>query len=201
MSTNTLLDKNIIIHGAGLVKPTSLNHLNDSQSTSSANDNIKPTINSAATAANSAFLPLNNSNGHPIFLSNSNQHGINNRSANSSTQAYHHQINEDNSYENDYSDFNYNTYNTHSLGENNNNNNGNGNNVNTNESIDEINLLNPNNSINFNRNSYYYNSHNINNNAHFNYGHFNNSINNRNHSTNYQPLPPIENSLTFKVKK
>ena len=167
MSSNSILDKNIIIHGAGLVKPTSLNHL--SETNSNVNNEAKQS-NSSAT-----FLPLAN----------------NNRSANSSSQAYHYQINEDNNYENDYNDFNYTNYN-----------NTNDPNANNTESIDEINLLNPNNSINFNRNSYYYNNHAINNNNsnHFNYGHFNNSINSRNHSsTHYQPLPPIENSLTFKV--
>jgi hypothetical protein len=175
MSTNAILDKNnIVIHGAGLVKPTSLNHLNDSNSGGSSANDVKQ-------AHNTVILPLTNIH-----------HNNNSRSANSSSQAYHYHLNEDNNYENDYNDFNYSNYaNPADV---------NGNNF---ESIDEINLLNPNNSINFNRNSYYYNSHpnnfNTNNNSHFNHGHFNGSVNSRNHASHFQPLPPIENSLTFKV--
>lgn len=168
-----LVDKNIIIHGAGLAKPSSLGHFNESNST---NNN-----NSANT-----FLPFSNiSTGALTNNTNTNySFGINNRSTNNSSQAYNHQINDENIYENDYND-----YNIYENGEN---------------MIDEINLLNQNannssNAVNKTSNSgSAHTNHSFYNHNHLNYfgfhqhnGHLNNN--------NFQPLPPIENSLTLKV--
>jgi len=132
------VDKNIIIHGAGLSKLSSLNESN------------------------------NNTNN-------------NNRSANNSSQAYNNNNNHNN-------DENYET------NEYNNNNNENNIYDNNNNQMDEINLISQNNAKLLNTNN------NVIHTSHLNYFGFNNNNNNNSHlnNANFQPLPPIENSLTLK---
>ncbi|CAF0993089.1 unnamed protein product [Brachionus calyciflorus] len=139
ISSNSLLDnKNIIIHGAGLGKPS----------------------NEEKNVQNSLIInQLNPINLNPFTT---------NRSNNNSTQTYHIQNNEDpnSSFDNDYLDYNF-----HNFSEQ------------TENSVDEINIIQPNNNNNnFNRN-YYYNSH-------YNHLRKNNEIQSQ--------LPPIGSSMILK---
>jgi hypothetical protein len=135
------VDKNIIIHGAGLSKLSSLNESN------------------------------NNTN--------------NNRSANNSSQAYNNNNTSNNNHNNDE---NYET-----IEYNNNNNENNLYDNNNNNQMDEINLISQNNAKLLSTNN------NVIHTSHLNYFGFNNSNNNSHlNNANFQPLPPIENSLTLK---
>jgi len=182
------VDKNIIIHGAGLGKPSSLSHFNENS-------------NNINGSQNNAFLPFSNSATGATGISNSYSFG--NRSTNNSSQAYNHQMNNDeNVYENEFNDYNLYEQNAEN-------------------SIDEINLINQQNSSSNNignnittsiSNSKPLNSSNISNthglganlnggfynHSHLNYFGFHQHNSHLNHN-NFQPLPPIENSLTLKV--
>ena len=185
------VDKNIIIHGAGLGKPSSLSHFNENS-------------NSTNGSQTNAFLPFSNSAAGATGISNSYSFG--NRSTNNSSQAYNHQMNNDeNIYENEFNDYNLYEQNAEN-------------------SIDEINLINQQSSSNSNSNNIVNNNttsintkplnasnnnithglgvnHNSGfyNHSHLNYFGFHQHNSHLNHN-NFQPLPPIENSLTLKVK-
>ncbi len=163
------IDKNIIIHGAGLVRPPSLLQLTDMESkANSVNANSIATSNSLIPFSN--IISGNNATNLAIFSPNT-------RTANSSIQAYNLGIhNDENIYENEDND--YHTFQNHVIDEN---------------SIDEINLL----SQNFTRNYYHNNSGSSNINYSHGYNYFGHHTN---HSAGYKSLPPIENSLTSKVK-
>lgn len=97
------------------------------------------------------------------------------RNANSSIQAYQ---NDENLYENEDEYHNFQSFQNQIIDEN---------------AIDEINLL----SQNFNK-SYYHNNHMHHTNHLYNYfGHHNHQVN---QTAGYKSLPPIENSLTSKVR-
>ncbi len=167
------IDKNIIIHGAGLVKPPSLLQITDMDSkTSGTTNNSAATSNSLVPFAN--ITSGNNATNLAIFSANT-------RNANSSIQAYSSGFqNDENIYENDDND--YHSFQNHIIDEN---------------AIDEINLL----SQNFNRN-YYHNNISSGNNNNGHYSHVYNYFGHHtNHSAGYKSLPPIENSLTSKVKE
>lgn len=200
MSSNNLMDKNMSIHGAALPKPTSLNQLNEQVVPNHPNNN------------HNSFLPLTSNVNSGLSSIHSNPNLLNNRSNNNSSQAYHVNHNDEGVFENEYSEYPFNAYNNENAIE---------------SSIDEINFKlihntannncsssniannNNNNGANSNNKLYYYGG----GNSHYqNHGHFNNhypyhyhysnnnqSNNNNQNYGNYQPLPPIENALTFKV--
>ncbi len=182
-------NKYIVIHGAGLAKPSSSLHLNED----------KPTIitSSASLVNNSSnsFLPLSSSTsnaGNHAHHNVSHHHqvasNIHNRSTNNSSQAFHHHLQannpDENGFDNEYNDYQFNNFYD-----------------NQENSIDEINLLNLNggggssivNSVTSNK-LYYYNGHYGA--SHLGGGHLYHNHYNGNHP--YQQLPPIENSLTLK---